>query len=312
MAVGAATPFIGARDEGFAAWLREARDASEERLELLLGTHQLDAPPIPADLALRWLARQCVERTVDEFDAVVVFTGEEGISKSMAALRLQKEIAAYRKVPWDWRALCYKADDVLSAYERAEASGEVSEPVWYDEGTRDLLAGETFEPEQEALTTGLTLLREVGVILTVCIPSIHLLAKKVRNRRATFWVHIESRGTRRRPKPSEGRLFERDARLRFKNDDYLGLQESLRCPRVRYDPYPKTDPDLMHYKALKKGNMGSFIREEREKLALLALKRATQDEKIRQAAEKLGILTDAHPQAKVDRPLPNVGQLSDP
>lgn len=277
--------FITARPDGLGAALRQARDGAGDHVDLLLGTGRLDAPPVPPDLAIPWLARECVELTRDEYDAIVVVTGKEGVSKSMGALLLCLAICDYAGREWRWDDLCYTGRSVLAAYERAEES----EPIWYDEGSRDLLAGDTFDADQEALTRGLTLLREKRAILVISIPSIFLLAKKVRARRSTFWVHMESRGTRRRPGPSEGVVHERDERLRYKNDDYLGLQVSRRCPRIRYDPLPVDDPRFVEYQSTKRRELDAWLRETQAMLAEKDLAARTKAAEVRKKAEKLGV-----------------------
>lgn len=262
--------------------LERARNGSEDRVRTLLARHRLDAPPVPPDLGLPWLARQCVELTLDEFDAVVAITGKEGVSKSMLALEFVLEVSKLTGRPWAFRDLCYTGREVLEAYQRAKTSV----PIWYDEGTRDLLAGDTFDLDQDAVVRGLTLLREKGAIFVICLPSIFLLAKKLRGRRVTFWVHIESRGTRRRPAPSVALLHERDEALRYRNDDALGLSRSLRCPRITYEPLPEGDSNLRAYKKLKRGNLDGWVSETLERMNLRDMKAANAEAKERRAAER--------------------------
>jgi hypothetical protein len=229
-----------------------------------------------------WLARECVERTVDEYDAVFVITGEEGVSKSMLALEFVLEVAKLTGRPWTWDDLCYDGESVLRAYQR----GHRSEAVWYDEATRDMYSDDTFELDQRALVRGLTLLREKGIILVLCLPSIFLLAKKIRGRRATYWAHVESRGTRRRPAESVAILHERDHRLRYRNDDNLALSRSERCPELRYDPLAEDDPALAAYRATKGRNLEGWVEATLEELRLRDLKRANDRAVIEDKAAK--------------------------
>lgn len=219
---------------------------------------------------------------MDEYDAVVCITGKEGVSKSMLALELVLEIGRATGRPWTFRDLCYTGREVLEAYQRAK----VSAPIWYDEGTRDLLAGDTFDLDQDAVVRGLTLLREKGAIFVICLPSIFLLAKKLRGRRVTFWVHVESRGTRRRPAPSVALVHERDDALRYRNDDALGLSRSLRCPKIAYAPLDPTDRALVSYKKRKATNLDGWVSETLSRMDLRDLKIANAEAKERKAAER--------------------------
>lgn len=240
-----------------------------------LARGKLKVPPVlPAD-GVAWLAETCVERCLDEYDNVVAVTGAEGVSKSTFALHLALAIADYAtaagiEAPWTLDHLCYSARDVFDAYRTAERATV----VWYDEGVRGLLAGETFDPEQVALTKGLTLVREKGAILVVCIPDIFMLAKKVRGRRAQFWVHVESRGTRRRPAPSWARVHERDERLSYDPQrQALGLQRSPSCPELCYEPFPDSDAKWQGYQAEKRRRLTEYLDETEAALTAAEAKR---------------------------------------
>lgn len=249
--------FITGRGLTLSAVLQRARNGSNDRVLGLLARHRLDAPPVPPKLGVAWLARTMVELTRDEYDAVLAVTGKEGVSKSMLSLEVSLEVARLTGRPWSFDRLCYTAREVLTCYETVE-QGDV---IWVDEGARSLWAGETMDPEQQALTKALTIVRAKGAILIICVPDIFLLAKKVRGRRASFWAHVESRGTRRRPAPSEARLFERDDRLRFVPTAALGLSESLRCPHLTYEPLPEGDPWLAAYRRSKADKTQQFLAE---------------------------------------------------
>lgn len=251
----------------------------------------LDGPPVPPDRGIPWLAETCVERIIDRYDAVVAFTGEEGVSKSTGALRLALAASSYAQAhglpdaAWSWDRLCYTADDVLSAYERTPRGGT----IWYDEGVRGLMAGETFDPEQEALVKALTLVREKGCLLVVCIPEIFMLAKKVRGRRASFWIHVEKRGTSRKPGPSVARVHERDRRLKYLPTNALGLTISLRCPQLTYEPYADDDPSWVAYQTRKNAKLADYLAEARRDLRTKALRERTAAVLAQRKAEKAGV-----------------------
>lgn len=235
-----------------------ARSANPDRYLIDMARGRLQEPPVAPEAGLHWLAERLVWRTRNGWDAVVAITGEEGVGKSTGARRLIEEVEAITKVPFRVTSnLCYTARDVNSAYQGAKPS----ECIWYDEGARGLLAGETFSPEQEALVKALMLVRETGAILIICIPDIFALAKKVRGRRASYWVHVESRGDLDRPAPSVARVFERDRRLKFLPSNSLGLWVSPTCPTLTFEPFAENDTRWVAYKAVKKRKLAEFHTE---------------------------------------------------
>jgi hypothetical protein len=242
--------------------LSAAWDRATEHTFVLRATGQLDGPPVaPAD-GVEWLARQAYELVTDDYDCVLALTGKEGVSKSILALRLCLAIGRLSSVPWDLKRLCYTARELLVAYRDALAARERYRTIWFDESVRGLLAGETFDPDQVAITKAMYQNRAVGAILIICVPDIRALAKKIRGRRATFWVHVENRGTWRRPAPSVGRVHERDERIPYVASDALGLATSKRCPRLTYEPFDEKDPEYVAYKVEKFRRLGDFFDEE--------------------------------------------------
>lgn len=191
-------------------------------------------------------------RTANEYDAVVVFTGDEGVGKSTGALRFALDVDRRFDVKND---LCYTAEQVFAAYERVRRG----QPVDYDEGVRDLLAGETMKPAQVALVKALTLVREKGAVLLICIPSIWMLAKQIRARRATLWIHVTGRG--------HGVVHERDARVRYKPSQALGFAVSERAPKVTWDPFKPTSRIWRDYEERKGRELAAFLAEGRADLA---------------------------------------------
>lgn len=253
------------REERKGEWVADeiaCRDAFGEAAEVDLLTGLLDGPPVPPTRGIPWLAETCVDLVVDDWDSVIAITGKERVSKSTFALQFALRAADLVGRPWDFSRLCYSAREVLLQY-RAAKPGDV---IWLDEGARGLWAGDTFEPEQKALTKALTLVGETGAILVICVPDIWLLARKVRGRRARFWAHVETRGTRRAPAPSRALLFERDDRLHFKPTAALGLAPSRRCPTITYDPFPLDDPVYQEYRRTKKRKLADFYDETIEEL----------------------------------------------
>ena len=218
---------------------------------------RLSGPPVPPEQGLAWLARHLVERVAGKWDSVAVFTGEERVSKSTGILRTVEEIQRLTGQPFDWSRLTYGARDLLHAYRSAPPASV----VWYDEGTRGLLAGDTFDPEQRVLTNLLAMAGTKRVILLLAIPDIWLLAKKVRGRRAVYWVHVDSRGTEDRPAPSHAVVHERDRRLWYQPTSNLRLERSLTCPELTFLPYAEKDPLWKRYTAVKENKLDGWFDE---------------------------------------------------
>jgi len=185
-------------------------------------------------------------RIAHDYDAIELITGNEGTGKSTYALRKAQALTHGR---WNPENLCYSAEDVLKAYQRAK-KGTV---VVYDEAVRGLISTETFDAEQRALIKLFALAREKGVILLICAPSIWLVAKQVRARRATLWTHIMERGV--------GRVFERDVKLTFKPSSSLRFTESPIAPRVTWHPFDAKDPFFMAYSRVKTARLDEYVEE---------------------------------------------------
>jgi hypothetical protein len=205
------------------------------------------AAPVSIEDGFDYWVERIKRRIRDRYDAVVVITAPEGHGKSTVALRL----ASAFDPSWSPAQLCYTAGDVFHAY-RAAVKGR-GDPIVFDEGVRGLLAGETFNPEQIALVKALTLVRSKGAILTICVPSIHMVAKQIRGRRATLWIHIESRG--------RALVHERDDRLKYLPTAALGLTISPTAPLLTWDAYADDDPFWVAYERRKDESAAQFLSE---------------------------------------------------
>jgi hypothetical protein len=231
-----------------------------------MARRRLDGPPVRAEDGIAWLASVLVDRVIDKWDAVLMWTGEERSSKSTGIMRtiqaVEARLAAIgRPVPFEFANLCYRARPLNDAYRQAVHSRQAARQFWYDEGGRGMLAGETFDPEQSVI---IRLLQQAGVansILYIAIPDPWTLAKKVRGRRAVYWVDTVSRGTDRKPAPSRAEVFERDRRRHFRRTDDLGFSKSRRCPELTYLPYPPDDPFWVRYEAHKFANLDDVFDE---------------------------------------------------
>jgi hypothetical protein len=245
--------------------LREARRDSSFAEDLEIARGRREGPIVPPAQGVRWLAETLVERVRDRYDAVVAITGPEGGAKSTLAAHLVEEIQDYSGVPWNWSNFTDRTRAIVAAYRRAPRPvlGALPKPttVWFDESSRNLLGGDTMDPEQKVLIQVLFQGRAKGVILLLLIPDIQALAKKVRGRRAVFWVDVDSRGTDRRPAPSHAAVFERDARRRFKPTTALGLAESRRCPELTFEPYAFDNPFWAAYDRRKHRDFDEYLDE---------------------------------------------------
>lgn len=222
---------------------------------------------MPPERGVPWLAERLVERVREDRDAVCVVTGEEGDGKSFLAYGITAACNALTGNIWSPTDLCYSTLDVVEEYDALRRGAKPRATVVdYDEGSEGLLAGDTFVPEQVILIRTLFRARVVGAILLISIPDIWALAKKVRGRRATFWVDIEKRGTKAKPGPTVAAVFERDRRRHFTPTVALGLSESRRCPRLEYVPPPLDTPSWVEWEERKMGDLGGFFDEARATL----------------------------------------------
>jgi len=239
-----------------------ARRIAPSRTLMEMARGRLSGPPVPAADSVEWLARYLVQRIEDRWDAVCVWTGEEGSAKSTGILRTidaTDRLLTARGLgsPFSFDNIDYTARSLLRSYQRGLPFGQ----VWFDESQRGLLAGDTFSAEQEVLINLLGMARVRGQILHLAIPDIWLLAKKVRGRRAVLWVHLQKRGTPSRPAPTRGIIHERDRRLWYKPTQNLRLVPSLVCPEIEFQPYADNDPRWVQYLGVKDRNLREWEEE---------------------------------------------------
>lgn len=216
----------------------------------------------PAD-GIPWLARTLVDRVLDRYDAVALFTGEERVSKSTGIMRTIQEVERITGTPWAWDALCYGARPLVAAYRSAlhAPKAVVGKQIWFDEGGRGLFAGETLDPEQVVIVKTLQQAGVANVILYIATPDIWEMAKRIRGRRAVFWVDVDSRGTPRKPAPSHAVVNERDRRRHYRPSRWLGFSVSRRCPELTYAPYRDDDPFWTAYEPHKLANLDGWLEE---------------------------------------------------
>lgn len=222
-------------------WRRMTREAREG---------QPAVPQVPPNEGFRYWVDYLKFRVSKGYDAVVLVTGDEGTGKSTFTMRLSEALER----GWDPSSLCYDPKEVLQAYRVAASrpKGTLSVIV-YDEGVRGLLAGDTFTAPQRTLVQALMLVREIGAVLIICAPDIWRVAKAVRGRRATLWIHVTDRG--------EALVHERDVRIRYKRDDTLGLTVSPRAPNLTWKPYPPDTAIWKRYVAIKNDRLKSYLAE---------------------------------------------------
>jgi hypothetical protein len=201
------------------------------------------APMLPEEGFEYW-AETLRERVRKKYDAVVLITGPVGSSKSTLALRLAQELQPNFNLN---TSLCYTAAALMGAYENVKP-GDV---VLFDEGVRGLLAGDQMTREQKSLVQALALVREKGAILIICAPSIFLIAKQVRQGRATMWIQVLGRGI--------GLVHERNDRLRYVPDQTLGFSRSAYCPYLRWAKYADNSRFWMAYQAEKLKRLDEFL-----------------------------------------------------
>ena len=170
---------------------------------------------------------------------------------STLALRLAQSF----EPGFDIKRLCYSASDLLEAYETVQP-GQV---VLFDESVRGLQAGDQSTREQKALIQALVLVREKGAILMLCVPDIFLIAKQIRQKRATLWLHVMERGV--------ALIHERNSYLRYEADNTLGFSRSRNVPLLEWKPFKSTDKLWIAYQDLKRRRLDEYLHETKELLS---------------------------------------------
>jgi hypothetical protein len=214
------------------------------------GISDAPAPMLPTEGFDYW-ASWLRERPRRKYDAVVLLTGPVGSSKSTLALRLALRLNPRFDLSWQ---LCYTSAELMAAYQRVQP-GDV---IWFDEGVRGLLAGDQATKEQKALIQALALIREKGAILIVCSPSIWLIAKQVRQGRASLWIHVLRRGL--------GLAHERQERIRYTPDQTIGFLRSMVCPYLLWNKFSESSRVWRDYIKEKNRHLDQFLQETRELL----------------------------------------------
>jgi len=143
--------------------------------------------------------------------------------------------------------LCYSPQALLEAY-KTVLPGEV---VVFDEGVRGLLAGDQMSATQKALIQALALVREKGAILIICAPRVWLIAKQIRQGRATLWIQVLRRGL--------GLVHIRDERMRYVPDNDLPYERSGHAPYLAWDKFDEEDPLWLAYLAEKHRQLDEFL-----------------------------------------------------
>jgi len=195
------------------------------------------------DYWVAWIRK----RIVDKWDAVLIVSGPEGCGKSTLALQLAYAIDGTFNLK---DRLCYTASDVIQCFKTVD-SGKAA---IFDESARALLGTDTFSKEQKALVQALMLIREKGLVTILCIPRVEELAKSMRTRRATLWIHVYRRG--------KGLVHVRDDRLRYHPDpNDFGFARDPKAPLLTFNAYPEDSSEWREYLAVKKTKLDEYLEE---------------------------------------------------
>ncbi len=194
-------------------------------------------------------------RVEQHYDALVMDTGSVGSGKSSLALEIARAIdPGHWTVPKDvppatYRLpfLCYSPQALLRAYMTVKP-GEV---VVFDEGVRGLLAGDQMSATQKALIQAMALVREKGAILLVCAPRVWLIAKQIRQGRATLWIQVLRRGL--------ALVHIRDERMRYVPDNDLPYERSAHAPYLTWTKFDENDPLWIAYLEEKHRQLDEFL-----------------------------------------------------
>lgn len=218
------------------------------------GINDLPMPLLPREGFSYW-CDMLRYRVQQRYDAVIMDTGPVGSSKSTLALRIGQELDPVHwtvppdVVPADYRLpyLCYSPQALLNVYRVVKPC----EVVIFDEGVRGLLAGDQMTPQQKALIQAFALVREKGAILIICAPRVWLIAKQIRQGRATLWIQVLRRGL--------GLVHIRDERLRYEPDNDLPYERAVHAPYLEWAKFEENDPLWVAYLAEKHRQLDEFL-----------------------------------------------------
>lgn len=237
------TPLLAAMDIG-------------RRVRIRMRGIPVEDPPLLPEEGLDYWVSVFRERARDDYDVVVLVTGETGVGKTTCALRMLEAVDQTFRATTLPQRLCYSTDDVLAAYEIIQPG----QGILFDEGVLGLLSTDTFSKEQKALIKALALIRAKRAILYICAPSINNIAKAIRTDRSYAWIWAPRRGL--------GKVHIRVNKPHYKADERdLGLYESSRAPYLLWAAYPSTSVLWGAYSSAKMIKMAAILHELREELA---------------------------------------------
>ena len=238
--------------------------ATEVAKLAVLNSHGLSETPqplLPSEGLDHWCERLRA-RVRDNYDAVILDIGSVGSGKSSLALTMARRLDPRHWTipegadPRHWRLpfLCYSVRSLLLSY-LFTSPGTV---VIFDEAVEGLMAGDQNTQEQKSIVRALSVLRARRAILFVNSPRIWLVAKSIRQGRATLWMQVLRRGL--------GLVHIREEHLSYRRDDELPYGRSLSAPYISWDKIEEDDPLWIAYDAEKLRQMDQIIIEELRKV----------------------------------------------
>lgn len=134
----------------------------------------------------RWL-REIRARIRQDWDQVIVITGEERTGKSTIAFRLAHALDLHG---FDLSRTIFRGTDLMDVAEQARA-GNV---IWVDEFVEGGDARETMSSANRKLVNYFRVAGERNLIYLILFPQLQNLDKKIREQRAHWHVHVPRRG----------------------------------------------------------------------------------------------------------------------
>lgn len=240
-----------ARIEAVDSPLLRALDIGKRVMVRFRGVPQHLSPLLPEE-GFEYVVAQLRNLVANDYDALVLITGQTGSGKSTLALQL----ATACDMTFDLtKRLCYTPLEIAKAY----VDILPGQAIIYDEAVRGLQSADTFAKEQKELVKLFSVIRAKRAILFLLAPSPWQVAKQVRDTLTRMWLHAERRGL--------ARIYRAWPLIKYAPDSNLRFADNVDCPKLTWTAYPPHDPFYLRYQQVKAERMNELVNETVEKLS---------------------------------------------